>query len=73
MASLPRPPTLKEIVMRSLLGDELRALTWRERHDTIVDADPAPTAETPVARDTLASEVFDLAAPPPRATAESWH
>ncbi|HEY1694348.1 MAG TPA: hypothetical protein VGG39_19400 [Polyangiaceae bacterium] len=70
MASLPRPPTLKEIVMRSLLGDELRALTWREPHDTIVDADPVPTAETPVARDTL-SDVFDLTAPP-RAAAESW-
>lgn len=67
MAKLQRPPTLKEIVMRSLLA-------WREPADTIVDDEndrPTEIPETPEdARPTLVSVVFDLCNPP-RAEAKS--
>jgi hypothetical protein len=44
MARLQRPPTLKEIVMRSLLS-------YREPADTIVDSDDdRPTVEVPPPR-----------------------
>lgn len=58
MATLPRPPTLKEIVMQSLLG-------WREVHDTLVDPDDARPTEVPAPRDTMVSVVFDSTSPPP--------
>jgi hypothetical protein len=65
--ALQRPPTLKEIVMRSLLG-------WREPADTIVDAEDERTTEIPSLpeepRPTLISVVFDLCGPP-RAEAKS--
>lgn len=64
MATLPRPPTLKEIVMRSLLA-------CREPADTIVDDDDGRPTEVPAPRDTLVSVVFDLSAPP-RVPAESY-
>lgn len=68
MARLQRPPTLKEIVMRSLLQ-------WREPADTLVDDEldvrttevPAPPSwdmPAPSPRDTVPSVVFDLFAPP---------
>jgi hypothetical protein len=72
MARLQRPPTLKEIVMRSLLQ-------WREPADTLVDDEidarttevPTPPPwDMPASRDTLPSVVFDLFAPP-RAEAKS--
>ncbi len=66
MARLQRPPTLKEIVMRSLLQ-------WREPADTLVDDEEDLDARTtevpqaapwdmppPAARDTVPSVVFDL-------------
>lgn len=60
MATLPRPPTLREIVMHSLLG--------REPADTLVDADDERPTEIPApARDTLVSVVFDLGLPRPQA------
>ena len=59
MATLPRPPTLKEIVMQSLLG-------WREPHDTLVDADDDRPTEIPEPRDTMASVVFFERTAPPR-------
>ncbi len=82
MAKLQRPPTLKEIVMRSLLQ-------WREPSDTLVDPGEGPDADLgldgrttevptpwgespPSARDTLTSAIFDLFAPP-RAQAKSSH
>ena len=68
MAKLQRPPTLKEIVMRSLLA-------WREPADTIVDEEDDRPTEIPDpaedARPTLVSVVFDLCNPP-RAQAKSW-
>jgi hypothetical protein len=73
MAKLQRPPTLKEIVMRSLLQ-------WREPADTLVDPHEGPDADldldgrttevptceppTPSMRDTLTSAIFDLFTPP---------
>jgi hypothetical protein len=59
MATLPRPPTLKEIVMQSLLG-------WREPHDTLVDADDDRPTEIPEPRDTMVSVVFFDRTSPPR-------
>ncbi|MGH7296901.1 MAG: hypothetical protein ACRELB_18320 [Polyangiaceae bacterium] len=65
MARLQRPPSLKEIVMRSLLD-------WRTPADTLVDDDDGRTTEVPCApwdepapspRDTLVSVVFDLSTP----------
>jgi hypothetical protein len=64
MARLQRPPTLKEIVMRSLLE-------WREPADTLVDEQdlddrtteiPAQPWEMPPppVRSSLPSAVFDL-------------
>jgi hypothetical protein len=64
MATLPRPPTLKEIVIHSLLG-------WREPADTLVDPEDARPTEIPEHRDTLVSVVFDLGSPPSRAEAKS--
>jgi hypothetical protein len=64
MATLPRPPTLKEIVMHSLLG-------WREPHDTLVDPDDERPTEIPEPRDSMVSVVFDLTLPP-RAEAKSY-
>jgi hypothetical protein len=62
---LQRPPTIKEFVIRSILG-------WREAADTIVDCDDeAPTAvlgrDEPV--EERVTEVDPM--PPPRASQDS--
>ncbi len=66
MGDLPRPPTSKEFVIRSLLRPGAPAPSWLDREEVVASAPPPPEpveAALPPPRASQASIVFDLGRP----------